>query len=103
MNRTFGTALTLLMGAALGLGCGYTTQSSLDDNYQTIFVSAFENVSREYDLQAPLTNAIIRKFLNDTRLEVVSYDDADLVLEGVITDYSLKGLTYDADDRVTRR
>jgi hypothetical protein len=102
MNRQIIFALMAIAGVAVGLGCGYTTKSSLDDQYQTIFVSAFENVSKEYDLQAPLTNAIIRKFMNDTRLEVVGYDEADLVLEGVITDYSLKGLTYDDEDRVTQ-
>ncbi|MCP4643855.1 MAG: LptE family protein [bacterium] len=88
--------------AVLAAGCGYTTQSSLDAQYQTIFVSAFQNISNEYDLQAPLTNAVIRKFINDTRLEVVNQDDADLILEGVITKYDLRGLTYDLDDRVTQ-
>ncbi|MCL4692031.1 MAG: hypothetical protein KJ060_05900 [Candidatus Hydrogenedentes bacterium] len=85
-----------------GSGCGYTTHSSLDEKYQTVFVSAFQNMSREYDLQAPLTNAVTRKFITDGRLQVVGRDEADLILEGVILDYQLKGVTYDEEDEVTQ-
>ena len=63
---------TLLALALLGMaGCGYTTKSSLDAKYRTIAVSPFYDESREYDLQAPLTNALIHKFMHDGRLEVV--------------------------------
>ncbi|GJM27073.1 MAG: hypothetical protein DHS20C16_34880 [Phycisphaerae bacterium] len=86
----------------LALGCGYSTGSTLDEKYQTVYVAPFENTSGEYDLQAPLTNALRRKFMNDTRLEVVQRGDADIVLEGVILDYELKGVTYDEDDAVTQ-
>ncbi len=87
---------------AFGAGCGYTTGSSLDQRFQTVYVAPFENNSGEYDLQAPLTNALRRKFMNDTRLEVVQRGDADIVLEGVILDYELKGVTFDDDDDVTQ-
>ena len=94
------TGLALL--AALAVGCGYTPHSSLDPKYQTIYVSAFQNHSREYDLQAPLTNAVTRKFITDGRLTVVNHDHADLILEGIILGYEIKGITYDADDEVTQ-
>lgn len=83
-------------------GCGYTTRSSLDPKYRTLSVSAFQNRSKEYDLQAPLSNAIIRKITADGRLDVVPPAQADLLLEGVILDYRLKGLTYDEKDEVTQ-
>ena len=95
------TAMTVVVGAVLA-GCGYTTQSSLDPQYQTIAVSPFYDKSKEYDLQAPLTNAVTRKFINDSRLDVVAADQADLLLEGVILNYQLKGLTFDANDEVTQ-
>jgi len=88
--------------AVVATGCGYTTQSSLDAKYQTISVEAFQNLSREYDLQAPLTNALIRAFTADGRLEVVAAPHADLLLQGVILDYALKGLTFDEKDEVTQ-
>ena len=87
---------------AVASGCGYTTGSLLSEEYQTIYVAPFQNVSREYDLQAPLTTATSRKFTTDTRLRVVSRDEADLLLEGVITGYNLRGLTYDEDDNITQ-
>lgn len=83
-------------------GCGYTVGSSLDEKFQTIHVAAFTNESREYDLQAPLTNAVIRKFLNDTRLRVVPRARADLVMEGAILNYELRGLTFDRNDDATQ-
>jgi hypothetical protein len=86
----------------LASGCGYTTQSTLDPKYQTIYVEAFYSESKEYGLQAPLTNAVTRKFITDGRLDVVPMDQADLILQGVILDYGLKGLTFDADDRPTQ-
>jgi hypothetical protein len=94
--------LILSASALLLAGCGYSTRSSLDAKYRTVAVAAFYDKSMEYDLQAPLTNAVIRKFIADGRLEVVRPDAADLLIEGVIIDYKLKGLTFDEDDEVTQ-
>ena len=88
--------------AVIAAGCGYSTGSSLDPAYRTIHIATIQNQSREYDLQAPLTNAVIRKFLNDTRLRVVDRSQADLLIEGVILDYQLRGLIFDRDDEVTQ-
>lgn len=93
---------TLAVMAVSMAGCGYTTRSSLDPKYQTIFVPAFQNTSKEYDLQGPLTNAVIRKITADGRLRVTHADQADLILEGTILNYSLRGLTYDKNDEVTQ-
>lgn len=92
-------ALVLLGSLA---GCGYSMNSSLDPRFQTVHVRPFDNQSREYDLQAPLTNAVIRKFLHDGRLRVVDRSTADLVVDGSILNYELKGLTFDTDDEVTQ-
>lgn len=94
--------LGALLLAGLIEGCAYTTQSTLPEQYQTIFVSAFKDKSPQYDLQAPLSDAIIRKFINDGRLEVVKHENADLILEGTILDYRMKGLTFDQNDNVTQ-
>ena len=84
------------------VGCGYTIHSSLDEKYQSVYVSAFQNQTREFGLQAPLTNAVTRKFMTDSRLQVVGRDQADLLVEGIILDYELRGLTFDRDDEVTQ-
>jgi hypothetical protein len=59
----------------LDLSCAYTTRVSLDPRYQTVAISGFYNKSSEYDFQAPLTNALIRKFINDGRLKVVKPEE----------------------------
>jgi len=102
MNRAL-TAYAVVAGTVLlAAGCGYTTRSTLDPKYQTIYVSAFHNYGKEYDLQAPLTNAVKRKFITDGRLQLVEEPNADLILEGVVLGYRLRGLTYDVDDEVTQ-
>ncbi len=83
-------------------GCGYSTQSSLDPKYRTIAVSPFYDKTREYDLQAPLTEAVTRKFITDSRLQVVKAADADLLVEGMITGLSRRGLITDRNDEVTQ-
>lgn len=96
-------ALAVAAAAALAaVGCGYSTHSSLDLKYRTINVEPFTNYSKEYDLQAPLTNAVTRKFIADGRLSVVDQSEADLLVVGAITGYRLKGLTYDENDEVTQ-
>ncbi len=101
MNRR-AASLVWLTAAAWMAGCGYSTRSTLDERYQAIAVAPFRNLSREYDLQAPLTNAVIRKFMADTRLEVTSPERADLILEGIILSYDRLGLTFDQNDEVTQ-
>jgi hypothetical protein len=94
----------LIVVAALATlaGCAYTTETSLDPKYMTVYVSPFHDESKEYDLQAPLTNAVTRKFITDSRLKVVPKEDADLLIEGVIMDYRMRGLTSDQNDDPTQ-
>lgn len=93
------SAFALLLGAG---GCGYSVRSSLDEKYQSVHVAPFRNLSAEYGLEAPLTNGVIRKFLTDGRLRVANRGEADLLLEGVVIDYRLQGLTFDQEDEVTQ-
>ncbi|HPP59963.1 MAG TPA: LptE family protein [Candidatus Hydrogenedens sp.] len=93
---------TVLFILNILVSCAYTTKLSLNPKYQTVAISGFYNKSSEYDLQAPLTNALIRKFINDGRLKVVKPEEADLLIEGAILDYKRKGLTYDVRDETTQ-
>jgi hypothetical protein len=95
-------AFAALALAVLAAGCGYSPNSSLDEKYQTIHVEPFKNESREYDFQAPLTNAVTRKFLADGRLRVVGAGQADLVVTGTILNYDLRGITFDKNNDVTQ-
>lgn len=97
--HNIGAGIAWLLAVSLAAGCGYTFRSTLDERYQTVHVIAFENATGEYDLQAPLTNAVIRKFKNDGRLRVRNTPNADIIVEGTITDYDLRGLTFGGDDQ----
>ncbi len=101
-QRCISFFLSVLLLGVFFSGCGYTRLSSLNPKYQTIAVTGFYDSTEHYDLQAPLTNAIIRKFTTDGRLRVASQEDADLLMEGVILGYKLKGLTFDDADEVTQ-
>lgn len=114
MNRRYQTVRASLLTANSALvvlalaccaamqGCGYTTASTLSERYRTIHIPAARNSIKEYDLQAPLTNSLIRKFMVDGRLRVVDAGRADLRLETDIKGYSLRPLTYDDEDRVAQ-
>jgi hypothetical protein len=102
-SRHLRTACAALIGSMVAVcalsGCGYTTKSSLDPMYQSIAVSPFYDTSAHYDLQAPLSNALVRKFVTDSRLKVAaSPEEADLLLEGVVLDLNRKGLTTEQDE-----
>lgn len=101
MSR-FCLSLVALLSLGAGAGCAYNTETTLDPKYSTVYVSPFYDESKEYDLQAPLTNAVTRKFITDSRLKVVPKEQADLLLEGVILDYRLRGLTFDQNDEPTQ-
>lgn len=84
-------------------GCGYTTQSLVPEQYRTIYVPAFENTTMEFDLQAPLTDAVRRKFMSDGRLRVVNSEEkADLILKGAVTKYELDPLVETDDDQIAQ-
>ncbi len=96
---TINATLAIAVVAACALsGCGYTTKSSLDPMYHSIAVSPFYDTSAHYDLQAPLSNALVRKFVTDSRLKIATPEEADLLLEGVVLDLNRKGLTTEQDE-----
>ena len=96
MSRPPARILAVLV-LPLAAGCGYTTGSTLDERYRTVHVAPFRNESAQFDLQAPLSNAVTRKFLNDTRLRVTGPEAADLMVEGTILEYHLRALTLAPD------
>lgn len=85
-------------------GCGYGLPKSalVERGYRSIIIPTFEDKTvqmYEVGLQAQLTNAIIREFLNDGRLRVVQNPgEADLLLKGEIEAFEPEGLNVDRDD-----
>ncbi len=85
----------LLFAAAAG-GCGYSLKGNLPDHLKTVSVPVFRNRTPEAGAESAITSAVVNAFTSNGRLKVVSLDDADSVLDGEITGYSVQSLTYDS-------
>lgn len=91
--------LALLAVALLGLsGCGYHTLGSaahLPDSVHTLAVPIFKNKTQFYHTEVPMTQAVVREFVDRTRLHVAaSAEDPDATVEGTIISESVQPLTY---------
>ena len=93
--------LAPLVAALLGLSCGaYTFNPAGKSSIQTIAVDRFENKTTEYDLADRMTDLVIDAFLADGTFKVVSAENADAALSGVLTRYERKPFEYDENDVV---
>ncbi len=80
-------------------GCGpYRLGTTLPANLQTVYVPTFENKTFQPGIEVDVTNAVITRFRQDGNLRPVSKDQADTILEGVITDWNRRVLGYTGDD-----
>lgn len=99
----------------LGLtGCGYTTNSLLPPELNSIHVSNFVNkidpaaevsdkrMSYTYwpGLENQITRAVIDGFIFDRHLDVKSEAKATMTLKGELTDYKQYPLSYDGAENV---
>lgn len=93
-------------------GCGYSIRSLSYSRNTKIYIKPFENkvdlnIKGEYSdqytyklyrhrLETKITDAVINRFLLDGYLKVVSNEaDADLVMNGELTNYEKQPLRYD--------
>jgi outer membrane lipopolysaccharide assembly protein LptE/RlpB len=88
-------AAVLLLVAAAG-GCGYSLRGNLPDHLKTVSVPVFRNRTTEAGAESTITSAVVNAFTTNGRLKVVALDQADSVLDGEITGYSVQSLTYDS-------
>jgi outer membrane lipopolysaccharide assembly protein LptE/RlpB len=94
-------------GAALALaavlltgGCGYTVGGTLPSHIQTVAVPIFRNTTREPAVESLITRAVVEAFSTNGRLKVVGSSEADAVLDGEITGYSVASIAFDKDSNV---
>jgi outer membrane lipopolysaccharide assembly protein LptE/RlpB len=97
-----GTARALALGllAAAVAGCGYSFRGTLPDHIQTVAVPVFANRTGEPAVESFLTSAVVEAFSTNGRLRVVKREDADAVLEGEVTGYSVQSISYDSQANV---
>ena len=91
MNRFLRLGLLVAvsaLSAALLTGCaGYHVGPIFKGNYKTVAVPMFKNHTYRPQLEAQVTNALIKRLQSDGTLQVVSADNADVLLTGEITRY----------------
>ena len=94
-----GAALALV-AALLAGGCGYTIGGTLPSHIQTVSVPIFRNSTREPGVESLITRAVVEGFSTNGRLRVVGSSQADAVLDGEITSYSVASIAFDKDANV---
>ena len=80
-------------------GCGYHVAGRgelLPKTIHTVAIPAFANATIRYKLTDKLPQAITREFISRTRYRVVSdINQADMILNGVVNNYSSFPTTFD--------
>jgi outer membrane lipopolysaccharide assembly protein LptE/RlpB len=92
-------ALALAAALLLG-GCGYTVRGTLPEHVNTVAVPIFKNQTREPAVESLITRAVVEAFSTNGRLRVVSSSQADAILDGEITGYSIASIAFDKDANV---
>lgn len=95
--------LLSLLGLALLLfaGCGvYTFNPKGKSSIKNIAIERFQNQTPEYGLADQMTDVVIDAFIADGNMTVVSLENADAVLSGVLTRYERNPYQYDQNDVV---
>jgi outer membrane lipopolysaccharide assembly protein LptE/RlpB len=88
--------LLALALAAVGLGaCGYSFRGTLPRHIRTVAVPIFMNRTQEPGVESIVTRAIVEAFATNGRLRVVRPADADAILEGEVTTYSVGAISFD--------
>jgi outer membrane lipopolysaccharide assembly protein LptE/RlpB len=90
----------LVLAALLSGGCGYTVRGTLPSHINTVAVPIFKNRTPEPAIEGFITRAVVEAFSTNGRLKVVSSDQADAVLDGEITSYSVSSIAFDKDANV---
>ena len=95
-------------------GCGYTTNSLLPSELDSIHVNNFKNeinTTKEISdkrsnytyrpgLENDITQQIINKFIFNNNLDIKSESKASMLLEGALVDFTLIPLSYSRDENV---
>ena len=91
INPVFLLLLTLICVA----GCWYSFSEKAFPQLKTVGVIPFENRTGEYELGSRTTDLLTQKILSASTYELASFDMADGVISGFISNYERKVNTYD--------
>jgi hypothetical protein len=101
------TLLSLLMVVLIGQGClKYSfTGTSIPEGVNTVFIPFFPDQSNSGigDLSDRLSEALIQRFVNESRLQLAnSEDDADAIINGQIISYSNRPFSIGGNEQANQ-
>src|SRR5688572_29157330 len=68
---------------------------------RSVQVALFQNATTEPRLTEPLATALRRTIQQDGTYRLATHGDADIILEGAITEFDRSGVTFDPRDILT--
>ena len=96
--------ILLSISCFLFYGCGYHlvgTGKNLPEHLKTISIPVFQNTSSQPEIHRELTSAILQSFISDGRLKVAKKEEADLVMNGNLSYYNKRAVSFNAQDLVS--
>jgi outer membrane lipopolysaccharide assembly protein LptE/RlpB len=78
--------------------CGYRMvgkETHVPPGLNSVAVPTFKNRTYEPGIEVPFTQAFLKEFILDRRVNVVDRAQADSLLEGIITDFRIHSVSYD--------
>src|SRR5688572_19337034 len=97
---SFVIVLTFLMGCA-GYRLGPT--NGMPAGSRSVQVNLFENLTWEPRLTEPVATSLRRALQQDGTYRLATRGDADIIVEGTITEFDRSGLSFDPRDVLTVR
>jgi len=88
-------AAVLLLVVLLPSGCGYSLRGTLPPHIRTVGVPIFINRTIAPRVDSLITRAVVQAFSTNGRLRVVAPADADAILSGEVTGFSITPIAFD--------
>ncbi len=83
---------------ALLMGCGYQMvgkETHVPPGLSSVAIPTFKNETFEPGIEIPFTQAFLREFIQDRRVNVVGRSEASCVLEGSVKFFTIQSVSYD--------
>jgi hypothetical protein len=89
-----------VLTAGLMSSCSYSPSPALfPQHLKTIAVPVFQNRTTQPALEQEVTTSIVNRFIRESKLRVVSEDQADLVITGAVTSYKNVVFGFNAQEK----
>jgi outer membrane lipopolysaccharide assembly protein LptE/RlpB len=98
MKRLLKKVIAILCLVPL-FGCGYKMvgkETHLPPGIASLAIPTFSNKTLEPGIEIAFTQAFLGKFIFDRRVKIVERASADAVMEGVVKEFNIFSVSYDA-------